>query len=176
MWIRQLIERVKFDYRRLFESAEFFDENQKNELKSTFEKLVLLGENVQQRIYRDWWTVANDLQPKKLLQKPFLKENEEKKHVIDVFFDPQILIALNESLWWIRMRFEIPFSLNDVYNTRRTFRQMREEATGFIRKFNKLKKNKRFFFVFVGRIFHFLGRSNRSTSTKKIFSMNEFEQ
>lgn len=137
MWIRNLIDCLHQDYHRLVESSDLLEPTQISDLKLAYDKFMALTENIQKRIYQEWWSLASELQPRKLLQKPFLKENHQNKHLIDVYFDPQILIALNESLWWIRMKFEIPFSLTDVYNTRKSFRQMREETNEFIRKFNK---------------------------------------
>ena len=137
MWIRNLVERLHQDYHRFVESSDLLESTQIHDLRLVYDKFVTLAENTQKRIYQEWWSRASELQPRKLLQKPFLKENQQNKHLIDVYFDPQILIALNESLWWIRMKFEIPFSLTDVYNTRKSFRQMREETNEFIRKFNK---------------------------------------
>ena len=137
MWIRNLIERITKNYSFLTNSSNLLNPIQKSELKLTYEKFLLFADNIQKRIYQQWWTVASELQPKKLLQKAFLTENHEKKYLIDVFFDPQIILALNESLWWIRLNYEIPYSLTDVYNTRKSFRQMREETNGFIRKLNK---------------------------------------
>ena len=110
---------------------------QKNDIKLAYEKLILFADHIEKRIYQEWWTMANQLQPKKLLQKPFLKENKNKIYLIDVYYDPQIIISLSESLWWIRLNYEIPYSLTDVYNTRKSFRQMREETSSFIQKFNK---------------------------------------
>ncbi|CAF4716798.1 unnamed protein product [Rotaria socialis] len=137
MWINSLIERITNSYHLLNQSSNLPFVLQRNEIKLAYEKLLIFAENIQKRIYQEWWTTASELQPKKLLQKPFLKENTEKKHFIDVYFDPQITIALNESVWWIRLNYEIPFSLTDVYNTRKSYRQMKEETHGFIRKFNK---------------------------------------
>ncbi|CAF1355620.1 unnamed protein product [Rotaria magnacalcarata] len=137
MWISSLIERITNSYHLLNQSSNLPFVLQRNEIKLAYEKLLIFAENIQKRIYQEWWTTASELQPKKLLQKPFLKENTEKKHFIDVYFDPQITIALNESVWWIRLNYEIPFSLTDVYNTRKSYRQMKEETHGFIRKFNK---------------------------------------
>ncbi|UJR33040.1 hypothetical protein I4U23_020499 [Adineta vaga] len=138
MWIRDQIERITKDYNLLQQSSNLPYLIQQNEMKLTYEKFLIFAESIIKRIYQDWWSMANELQPKKLLQKPFLKENQEKKYFIDVFFDPEIILALNESLWWIRLHYEIPYSLTDVYNTRKSFRQMREETNEFIRKFNKI--------------------------------------
>ncbi|CAF4640561.1 unnamed protein product [Rotaria sp. Silwood1] len=137
MWIHNLIQRVTKNYYLLNESSNLPYVIQKNEIKLAYEKLLIFADNTEKRIYQEWWTISSDLQPKKLLLKPFLKENNEKIYLIDVYFDPQIIIALNESLWWIRLSYEIPYSLTDVYNTRKSFRQMREETNGFIRKFDK---------------------------------------
>jgi len=130
MWIRSLIERITKNYHCLTKSYLI----QQTELKFSYEKFLLFANNIQKRLYQEWWTIASELQPRKLLQKAFLKEN---KYFIDVYFDPQIIIVLNESLWWIRLNYEIPYSLTDVYNTRKSFRQMREETNEFIRKYNK---------------------------------------
>ncbi len=127
MWIRHLIERSTKTYNLLtkFES---------NEIQSTYKKFLSFAQNIQNRLYQEWWTISNELHPKKLLQKAFLKENQFH---LQVYFDPQIIRALNESLWWIRLKYEIPYSLTDVYNTRKSFRRMREETNEFVRKFNK---------------------------------------
>jgi hypothetical protein len=130
MWIRNLIERITKNYKFLIKSS-LID---KTEIKFSYEKFLLFANNTQKRFYQEWWTIASELQPKKLLEKSFLKENN---YFIHVYFDPKIIIVLNESLWWIRLNYEIPYSLTDVYNTRKTFRQMREETIGFIRKYNK---------------------------------------
>lgn len=130
MWIRHLIERVTRTYQSLLQSP-LVDPN---EIQITYDKFLNFAKNIQKRLYQTWWTVANDLQPKKLLQKAFLKPNH---FYLQVSFDPQMIIALNESLWWIRLNYEIPYSLTDVYNTRRSFRQMREETSEFVRKYNK---------------------------------------
>ena len=137
MWIRSLVERINQDYARLSDSSSRADAVETNELKSSYEKVVALADHVEKRIYQEWWTTATDLQPRQLLQKPFLKEHPTSKYRIDVYFDPQIIVALSESLWWMRLKYDIPYSLTDVYNTRKSFRQMREETTGFIRRFNK---------------------------------------
>ncbi|CAF2418248.1 unnamed protein product [Rotaria sp. Silwood2] len=137
MWIHNLIERITKNYRLINESSNLPYVIQKNEIKLAYDKLLIFADNIEKRIYQEWWTISSELQPKKLLLKPFLKENNEKKYLIDVYFDPHIIIALNESLWWIRLHYEIPYSLTDVYNTRKSFRQMREETNGFIRKFDK---------------------------------------
>lgn len=130
MWIRNLIERITKNYKFLIKSS-LID---KTEIKFSYEKFLLFANNTQKRFYQEWWTIASELQPKKLLEKSFLKENN---YFINVYFDPKIIIVLNESLWWIRLNYEIPYSLTDVYNTRKIFRQMREETIGFIRKYNK---------------------------------------
>jgi hypothetical protein len=130
MWIRHLIEHISKTYHLLTHLP-------KTDIKIAYEKFVSFANNTQKRLYQEWWIISNDLQPKKLLQKAFLKENLTKKYLIDVYFDPQIIIALNESLWWIRLNYEIPYSLTDVYKTKQIFRQMREETNGFIGKFNK---------------------------------------
>jgi hypothetical protein len=131
MWIRNLIERITKNYHFLIKSSLI----EKIEINLSYEKFLSFANNIQKRLYQEWWTIASDLQPKKLLQKSFLKENN--KYFIDIFFDPQIIIVLNESLWWIRLNYEIPYSLIDVYNTRKSFRHMREETNEFIRKYNK---------------------------------------
>ncbi|CAF0762898.1 unnamed protein product [Adineta steineri] len=138
MWIRNLIKRITKNYDLLIQSSNLSDLIQQNDIKFAYEKFLTFVDNIEKRIYQEWWLLASELQPKKLLQKPFLKENIENKYFIDVYFDPQIILALNESLWWIRLNYEIPFSLTDVYNTRKSFRQMREETNEFIRKFNKI--------------------------------------
>jgi hypothetical protein len=130
MWIRHLIERSTKTYHYLTKSSLF----EPMEIKFTYEKFLLFAQNIQKRLYQQWWTISSELQPKKLLQKSFLKENQ---YYLQVYFDPQIIIALNESLWWIRLNYEIPYSLTDVYNTRKSFRRMREETNEFVRKFNK---------------------------------------
>jgi len=130
MWIRSLIERLTKNYHSLIQLHLL----EPTDIRSAYEKLLLFAQNIQKRLYQDWWPVASELQPKRLLQKAFLKEN---KSFLDVYFDPQIIIALNESLWWIRLKYEIPYSLTDVYSTRKSFRQMREETNEFVRKFNK---------------------------------------
>jgi hypothetical protein len=130
MWIRHLIERITKNYHFLSQSHLI----KKTEIKFAYENFLSFAENTQKRLYQDWWTKSSELQPKKLLQKAFLTEN---KSFLTVYFDPQILLALNESLWWMRLKYEIPYSLTDVYNTRKSFRQMREETNRFVRKFNK---------------------------------------
>lgn len=130
MWIRNLIERITKNYNFLIK----FSLIDKIEIKLIYEKFLVFANNIQKSLYQDWWTIATDLQPKKLLQKAFLKE---KKNFLESFFDPKIIIRLNESLWWIRLNYEIPYSLTDVYNTRKLLRQMREETNEFIRKYNK---------------------------------------
>lgn len=137
MWIQSLIERITKIYNLLNQSVNLPLILQKNEIKLAYDKLILFAKGIQKRTYQEWWTQSNELQPKKLLQKPFLKENHEKKYFINVYFDPQITIALSESLWWIRLNYEIPYSLTDVYNTRKSYRQMKEEMYGLIWKFNK---------------------------------------
>jgi lipopolysaccharide export LptBFGC system permease protein LptF len=134
MWIRHLIEHISKTYHLINKSLNLIP---KTEIKIAYEKLLSFADNTQKSLYHQWWTIANDLQPKKLLQQSFLKENNSKKYFINVYFDPQIIVALNESLWWLRLNYEIPYSLTDVYKTRKNFRQMREETNGFIRKFNK---------------------------------------
>ncbi|CAF0769681.1 unnamed protein product [Adineta ricciae] len=137
MWIRDQIEWITRTYNLLQQASNLPYLVQQNEVKLAYEKFIIFAESSTKRIYQEWWSMANELQPKKLLQKPFLKENQERKYFIDVFFDPQIIFALNESLWWIRLHYEIPYSLTDVYNIRKSFRQMTEETYEFIRKFNK---------------------------------------
>lgn len=130
MWIQHLIERITKIYEILVRSS-LID---RNDIQISYEKFVQFAENIQKHLYQNWWTVANDLQPKKLLQKAFLKPNQ---FYLQVNFDPQIIIALSESLWWIRLNYEIPYSLIDVYNTRKTFREIREETNEFVRKYNR---------------------------------------
>lgn len=137
MWIRNLIESITKNYKFLSQSLSLPYVIQKTEIKTAYEKLLLFADKVKKRIYQNWWAVVNELHPKNLLKKPFLKLNNENKHIIDVYFDPRIILALNESLWWRRLDYEIPFSLTEVYNTRHSLRQMREETNGFIRKLNK---------------------------------------
>ena len=138
MWIRSLIERIHADYSRLSDSStSLTDAVERTDLKISYEKVVALAEHVEKRIYQEWWTTATELQPRQLLQKPFLKQHPTSQYHIDVYFDPQIIVALSESLWWMRLKYDIPYSLTDVYNTRKSFRQMREETTGFIRRWNK---------------------------------------
>jgi hypothetical protein len=130
MWIRHLIERLTKNYHYLLKSSLV----ESMEIKFAYEKFLVFAQNIQQRLYQEWWTISSELQPKKFLEKSFLKENQFNLHV---YFDPQIIMALNESLWWIRLNYEIPYSLTDVYNTRKSFRRMREETNEFVRKFNK---------------------------------------
>jgi hypothetical protein len=130
MWIRHLIERLTKNYHYLIKSSLV----ESMEIKFAYEKFLVFAQNIQQRLYQEWWTISSELQPKKFLEKSFLKENQFNLHV---YFDPQIIMALNESLWWIRLNYEIPYSLTDVYNTRKSFRRMREETNEFVRKFNK---------------------------------------
>jgi len=130
MWIRHLIERLTKNYHYLIKSSLV----ESMEMKFAYEKFLVFAQNIQQRLYQEWWTISSELQPKKFLEKSFLKENQFNLHV---YFDPQIIMALNESLWWIRLNYEIPYSLTDVYNTRKSFRRMREETNEFVRKFNK---------------------------------------
>ena len=130
MWIRHLLERLNHDYHSLIQLHLL----EPTEIENVYEKLRHFAQSIQQRLYQQWWTEASELQPKRLLQKAFLKVNQS---LLEVYFDPHILIALNESLWWIRLKYEIPYSLTDVYSTRRSFRQMREETNEFVRKFNR---------------------------------------
>ena len=130
MWIGHLINRLSKDYHFLIQLHLL----ESTDIESAYDKVLYFAENVQQRLYQQWWAEASELQPKRLLQKAFLKENQS---LLRVYFDPQIIIALNESLWWTRLKYEIPYSLTDVYSTRKSFRQMREETNEFVRKFNR---------------------------------------
>lgn len=130
MWIRHLLEYLNQNYHSLVQLHLL----ESTEIENAYEKVRHFAQNIQQRLYQQWWAEASELQPKRLLQKAFLKANQS---LLEVYFDPQILIAISESLWWIRMKYEIPYSLTDVYSTRRSFRQMREETNEFVRKFNR---------------------------------------
>jgi hypothetical protein len=137
MRIRHISRQLNQDFIRLCQLSDQLDRAAYVDMTMIYEKFLVFTDQIEKRIYQQWWTRAVELQPRKLLEKPFLQYNQDRQDLIDVYFEPKILVTLNECLWWIRMTFDIPYSLSDVYQTRKSFRQMREEANGFIRKFNK---------------------------------------
>lgn len=167
MWIGHLIERITKTYQILMN----FSLIDHNDLKIIYEKFLSYALNIEKRLYHDWWNLANNLQPKKLLQKAFIKEN---KYFLNISFDSKIIIILNESLWWTRLNYDIPYSLTDVYNTRKLLRQMREETNEFIRKYNKL--NILSFQVDSGGISFFsVEQLNLLMKMNYVYLMNKFE-
>ncbi|CAF1052735.1 unnamed protein product [Didymodactylos carnosus] len=137
-WIRNIVMRVEKDYNILVNSSSHLsDVQQKLEAKLNYEKLIALAEDFKKRAHSDWWQATSDLLPRKLLQIPFLRRSQNHNSMIEVYFDSQIIVAINEVVHWNRLGYEIPYSLNDVYNAKDSYRQMREETYKFVRKFNQ---------------------------------------
>jgi hypothetical protein len=124
MRLRHLGQRLSTDYRRLVDLSDLLDAQQKHEMKTIYDTCRVLAASVEKRTYQSWFSVATELQPTKLLEKPFLKSNAVNKRMIEVFFDPQILLTLSESCCWSRMKYEIPYSLMDVYSKRKSLRHI----------------------------------------------------
>ena len=130
MRIRRWFDRFKFNFDLIL------DENEKSKIENRREKVRRSVEEMETKIFQLWWNETTEIDAKQLLKKVFLKRNSKKSSLIDVDFDREIIDALNESLVWSRMNFQIPFSLIEVYQTRRSLTKLREKTNEIVRKFN----------------------------------------
>jgi dynein heavy chain, axonemal len=135
-WARSLLRRISFSYNSLQAAYYLPHTLLSDEAKQQYEPLVSSIEEYIAKTHTDWvMTVAEPLTEKLentlMLRRP-------GSDFLDIKFDRDLLRIFSEIQYWQKLKFDIPFHLQEVYSKKEDLRVLRENVLLVVRDYNTI--------------------------------------
>ncbi|XP_075307002.1 dynein axonemal heavy chain 2 [Odontesthes bonariensis] len=136
-WARALKHRLESPMEAL-QNASFMPNSptRKHVVSASVQTVQILDEIV--RTNFNEWSQKLDRQLLKKLEQPLLVRCKDTPAKLDINFDKYLLSLFSEIHYWVRLKYEIPHCVSDMYQSREDIRVLRERVLLLSRNYNRI--------------------------------------
>ncbi|KAF7654720.1 hypothetical protein LDENG_00065830, partial [Lucifuga dentata] len=136
-WARALKQRIQRPM-ELLQNSLFLPEtdSRKQVFLEVHQTLHFLDELVRRNFSQ--WSQCLNPEVFKLLEQPLMVRCKDTPTKLDINFDNDLMKLFSELHYWDRLKFEIPHSVNNIYQRREELMGLRERSLLLVRRYNRI--------------------------------------
>uniref|UniRef100_A0A3Q3RVK4 Dynein axonemal heavy chain 2 n=1 Tax=Mastacembelus armatus TaxID=205130 RepID=A0A3Q3RVK4_9TELE len=136
-WARGLRHRLDRPMEVLQKAHFMVESHSRKQVFATYGQVVQVLDEMVRSTY-NMWSQSLDGHYLKALEQPLMVRCKDKTSKLNINFDNNLLNLFSEIYYWDRLKFEIPQSVSNVYQSREDLIGLRERALVLVRDYNRI--------------------------------------